>query len=306
MITLQHGNKDQLDSYLTNNLTQQHIYRFATQLLDIQDNLNIISNGEDYKTTLVNETTGRHINFHLAYQAELIELLESIDWKHWKVTNKQPDLNNILIELVDIMHFVLSMLLTKFNNSVNYPIDDIKTFIYTELVHNMNLIHKKEYHFNELIKSYIDAVENKHSIDYVNKMFINIIQFRLMDGIMISQHPTYEEIEHVCHGIIHGFLLLVASVFGYFYYVTAQSDRDNIQVPTFDDIIKLYILKNVLNKFRQDHGYKEGTYVKEWFGKEDNEYLFQIRDELDDSIFESTDSIYNKLKDIYHDVIHGN
>lgn len=31
-----------------------------------------------------------------------------------------------------------------------------------------------------------------------------------------------------------------------------------------DELYKLYKLKNVLNEFRQDHGYKEGTYVKNW------------------------------------------
>lgn len=37
-----------------------------------------------------------------------------------------------------------------------------------------------------------------------------------------------------------------------------------------DELYKLYVGKNILNKFRQDHGYKEGTYIKIWNGKEDN------------------------------------
>ncbi len=36
------------------------------------------------------------------------------------------------------------------------------------------------------------------------------------------------------------------------------------------DLYRLYVGKNILNQFRQDHGYKEGTYVKVWNGKEDN------------------------------------
>ena len=32
----------------------------------------------------------------------------------------------------------------------------------------------------------------------------------------------------------------------------------------------LYIGKNILNKFRQDNGYKDGSYIKIWDGKEDN------------------------------------
>ena len=36
------------------------------------------------------------------------------------------------------------------------------------------------------------------------------------------------------------------------------------------DLYRLYVGKNILNQFRQDNGYKEGTYVKVWDGKEDN------------------------------------
>ena len=37
-----------------------------------------------------------------------------------------------------------------------------------------------------------------------------------------------------------------------------------------DALYKLYVGKNILNKFRQDHGYKDGTYIKIWNGEEDN------------------------------------
>jgi len=37
-----------------------------------------------------------------------------------------------------------------------------------------------------------------------------------------------------------------------------------------------YVAKNVLNIFRQDHGYQDGTYVKVWNGQEDNEVLARI------------------------------
>jgi len=35
-------------------------------------------------------------------------------------------------------------------------------------------------------------------------------------------------------------------------------------------LYRLYVGKNILNQFRQDHGYKEGHYVKIWNGLEDN------------------------------------
>ena len=52
---------------------------------------------------------------------------------------------------------------------------------------------------------------------------------------------------------------------------------------TWNDLYKLYIGKNVLNWFRQDHGYKEGLYMKSWAGKEDNEHLFEITKMLEDN-----------------------
>jgi len=44
----------------------------------------------------------------------------------------------------------------------------------------------------------------------------------------------------------------------------------------FDELYKLYVAKNTLNMFRQSAGYKEGTYIKVWDGKEDNEVLMEL------------------------------
>lgn len=51
---------------------------------------------------------------------------------------------------------------------------------------------------------------------------------------------------------------------------TALAEQLNL---SGDELHKMYIAKNVLNLFRQDHGYQEGTYRKVWNGKEDNEVL---------------------------------
>ncbi|MGB1544726.1 MAG: dUTP diphosphatase, partial [Spongiibacter marinus] len=41
----------------------------------------------------------------------------------------------------------------------------------------------------------------------------------------------------------------------------------------FVTLYRQYVGKNVLNFFRQDHGYKDGSYIKTWAGKEDNVHL---------------------------------
>jgi len=68
----------------------------------------------------------------------------------------------------------------------------------------------------------------------------------------------------------------------------------------FDSLYKLYIGKNILNKFRQDNGYKEGSYIKVWNGKEDNVVMQEILN-ANNSI--TPDELYSKLKDEYSNVI---
>ena len=50
---------------------------------------------------------------------------------------------------------------------------------------------------------------------------------------------------------------------------------------SFDELYEIYVAKNILNAFRQDHGYKTGDYIKVWNGREDNEHLSEILRELD-------------------------
>ncbi|MGR8919109.1 MAG: dUTP diphosphatase [Gammaproteobacteria bacterium] len=49
----------------------------------------------------------------------------------------------------------------------------------------------------------------------------------------------------------------------------------------FDDLYRSYVAKNVLNLFRQDHGYRDGSYRKQWQGREDNEVLAELMATLD-------------------------
>lgn len=43
-----------------------------------------------------------------------------------------------------------------------------------------------------------------------------------------------------------------------------------------DDVFGIYVGKNILNMFRQANGYKEGTYIKDWFGEEDNQVMSRL------------------------------
>ena len=56
---------------------------------------------------------------------------------------------------------------------------------------------------------------------------------------------------------------------------------------------KLYIGKNCLNQFRQDNGYKEGSYKKMWNHIEDNVVMVSLLEKIENISFEE---LYNNLK----------
>jgi len=65
------------------------------------------------------------------------------------------------------------------------------------------------------------------------------------------------------------------------------------------ELFRQYVGKNVLNMFRQDKGYKSGTYKKVWNGREDNEYLVDIIHTLDASSADFKQAIYAALDAAY-------
>lgn len=64
---------------------------------------------------------------------------------------------------------------------------------------------------------------------------------------------------------------------------------------TWEDLYRQYVGKNTLNFFRQDHGYKAGTYEKTWNGREDNEHLVEILAAEDSAAEDFRNRIYAGL-----------
>ena len=65
------------------------------------------------------------------------------------------------------------------------------------------------------------------------------------------------------------------------------------------ELYRQYVGKNTLNMFRQDKGYKEGTYRKTWGGREDNEHLVDILQGLDPAMADYQEAIYQALQKAY-------
>ena len=66
----------------------------------------------------------------------------------------------------------------------------------------------------------------------------------------------------------------------------------------YGDIYYYYMGKQTLTRFRQDNGYKDGTYIKIWGGREDNEFL---TDALESGI--EIDAIPEYLEKAYNTAI---
>ncbi len=68
---------------------------------------------------------------------------------------------------------------------------------------------------------------------------------------------------------------------------------------SWNDLFAQYVSKNVLNFFRQDHGYKDGSYQKIWHGKEDNEHLVEVMATLSATVDTYPADLYQALKQRY-------
>ena len=68
---------------------------------------------------------------------------------------------------------------------------------------------------------------------------------------------------------------------------------------SFDELYEIYVGKNVFNMFRQDNGYKEGSYNKIWKGREDNAYLADIMKQLNADSLTFQDDVYAALAQTY-------
>ena len=68
---------------------------------------------------------------------------------------------------------------------------------------------------------------------------------------------------------------------------------------SWNDMFTAYVGKNVLNMFRQDHGYKDGSYIKVWHGREDNECLTDILQSVNTDADNIEEILLGKLEEVY-------
>lgn len=70
------------------------------------------------------------------------------------------------------------------------------------------------------------------------------------------------------------------------------------------ELFKRYVGKNALNRFRQQHGYKTGQYIKQWHGQEDNVVLTEVLQRcLADSEADLMARVLAALEPVYAEVL---
>jgi len=172
--------------------------------------------------------------WYRAIWVECAELLDHYGWKWWK--KQTPDADQVKLELVDIWHFGLSILLLESSNEA-----EIAAAVEQDLANA-----KPSGDFREDLEAFTLATLQSKGFDVASFA-------TLMAGIDLS----------------------------------------------FDELYTRYVGKNVLNFFRQDNGYQDGSYRKQWGGKEDNEHLVEAVAELDHTSPLFKDDLYQALEQRY-------
>ncbi len=221
------------------------------QMFALQQKLNDETNGLGWENGYTKND--KIINWKRCIYMECAELIESFAWKHWKAINAPTDWDNVKVEIVDIWHFIMSLVLENYKNN----------------------------HLGDLDKIVDDIVGIKSFKAFCSPP-------------VMSEKSTFEiindaeELIHICTGFDKKIFPELLEC----YFLMSLKCGVNL-----DELYKFYLAKNILNRFRQNNGYKEGTYKKVWNGKEDNEVMLSLVSEN-----KSVEQVYKELELAYKEV----
>jgi len=220
------------------------------EMFTLQQALNDGTNGEGWESGYTNQ--GKFISWKRCIHMECAELIDSFAWKHWKHIAKPTDWENVRVEVVDIWHFVMSLLLEHYYNESKGGVDQL-----------------------------VEDVANTQGFrDFCKEAY---------DPNGFDDLELINDIESLIHGCTGYELELFDGLLRRYFDVALKC---GINLGT---LYRYYVAKNVLNRFRQDNGYKEGSYQKIWNGKEDNVVMLELLEESMPTI----DALYNALSQQY-------
>jgi len=130
----------------------------------------------------------------------------------------------------------------------------------------------------------------------VEELGINISNMPSFERINVnnnkfsSQDDVIEKVETIMAIVLSKTAIDIELIISEFFDLAIMSGLD------LETLYSLYVGKNILNQFRQDNGYKDGSYIKLWNGKEDNVVMKKIWEE-NSSI--KPDELYKELTKKY-------
>ncbi|TNF99699.1 MAG: dUTP diphosphatase [Gammaproteobacteria bacterium] len=148
----------------------------------------------------------------------------------------------------------------------------------------------------------------QHDMDQVRLEIVDIWHFAMSD-LLIKGESVGHVAEHIANDLVKPVDVPdIRTAIEMLALHTLESKSANVPFfaglmrhadMTFDDLYRMYVGKNVLNFFRQDHGYKDGSYIKVWNNREDNECLADILSSLNPDSETFADDVYKNLEAAY-------
>ena len=142
------------------------------------------------------------------------------------------------------------------------------------------------------------AIENysKNLKGGVEDLAINISNFDSFASVDVdndnfaSQDEVIAKVENIILLAIEKQEVDIEALVNEFFDLVIMSGLD------LETLYRLYVGKNILNQFRQDNGYKDGSYIKVWDGEEDNVVMKRI---WEDNSNIKPDGLYKELTKLY-------
>ena len=136
----------------------------------------------------------------------------------------------------------------------------------------------------------------------IEELAINISQLDSFTKVDVkeefyaSQNVVIEKVENLIRLAVSQEDLELEKLISEFFDLVVMSGLD------LETLYRLYVGKNILNQFRQDNGYKDGSYIKVWAGQEDNVVMKRIWEENGDI---KPDILYKELVKSYASLTQG-
>ena len=245
----------------------------------------------------------RKINWEQAIVMESVEMFDSFNWKWWKSIESEHDLNNARLELSDIFHFVISSIIS--TTYINY-------FLFMRegdyvLTEKSNMLFDDKLTAESFTEGELLEIESMFNIDIKSKV-VDFLYSSLSDVELVtsdSQELIKILIQKNSSQVLFNEEFPAKNeAYTYEQYVErlmAICSTNGIIINWLSELLEvdlynLYSGKNILNQFRQDNGYKEGTYTKIWDGVEDNVVMMDsIRNGDIENLYSHLEKIYNKF-----------